>query len=243
MSHLKKAIRIADSLINFIIILCFIPVLLYGIYGIWDSKQVYKQADPSIYHSYRPTIEEDSSLEALQKMNPEVIGWISVDNTNIDYPLLHSQTNSKYVNTNVEGEFSLSGSIFLDCRNTGTFTDVNNVIYGHHMQKNAMFGELSNFEDPTYFDQHPNGRLFYDNEWHDIDFFAFLYTDAYDPIAFNATLTGSEQAKSYYEYIKEKAINFKTLPFEQNEHYIALSTCATESTNGRYILVGQIKQM
>lgn len=242
MRHLQKAIRIVDGLMNLFMILCFIPILLYGIYAIWDSQQVYRQADPSIYHPYRPTDEEDNSFEALQKINPEVIGWISVDNTNIDYPLLHAQTNSKYVNTDVKGNFSLSGSIFLDCRNTGSFTDVNNVIYGHHMQKNAMFGELYNFEDPAYFEQHSSGRLFYDNEWHRIEFFAFLHTDAYDPIVFNAELTGSEQAKTYFEYIKENAINFRSLPFGPNERYIALSTCTTDSTNGRHILVGRIEQ-
>lgn len=242
MRYLQKAIRIVDGLINFFIILCFIPVLIYGIYVIWDSQQVYKQADPSIYHSYRPISDEDISFEALQKRNPEVIGWLSVDGTNIDYPLLHCETNSKYVNTNVDGKFSLSGSIFLDCRNTGAFTEINNVIYGHHMQSDAMFGELSNFEDPAYFDQHLTGLLFYNDEWHKIEFFAFLHTDAYDSVAFNVSLIGSEQSKTYFEYIKEKAVNYRTLPFASDDHYISLSTCTTDSTNGRHILVGRIKE-
>lgn len=241
MQQWQKAIHIADRLINLVIILCFTPILLYGVYAVWDSQQVYMQADPSIYHSYRPSVKEAYSLEKLQEINPEVIGWIAVEDTNIDYPLLHTKTNSKYVNTDVEGNFSLSGSIFLDCRNDGSFTDVNNVIYGHNVQGDAMFGVLSDFEDPAYFDQHPSGSLFYDNAWHDIAFFAFLHTDAYDPIAFNAQLNGEEGRQIYLKYVKEHAIHYRTLPFEQDEHFLALSTCTTDSTNGRHILIGRIE--
>lgn len=242
MYRMQRIIRVVDHLINLLVFLCFFPVLLYGIYAIWDSQQVNKQAEPWVYHSYRPTTEEDVSFEALREKNPEVIGWLSVNGTNIDYPLLHSETNSKYVNTSADGKFSLSGSIFLDCRNTGSFTDVNNVIYGHHMQKNVMFGELSNFEDSAYFEQHRTGLLFYDDQWHKVEFFAFLHTDAYDPIVFNATLSGAEQAENYFAYVKENAVNYRTLPFADDNHYISLSTCTTDSTNGRHILVGRIEK-
>ena len=85
------------------------------------------------------------SFEELQKINPEVFGWLNIPDTHIDYPLVQAEGNSKYVNTDVKGNFSLSGSIFLDCRNHKDFSDCNHIIYGHHMQKDAMFGELERF--------------------------------------------------------------------------------------------------
>lgn len=233
-------IRIAESLVNLMIVLCFLPLLLYGAYAIWDSQQVFEQADQTVYLTYSPVANADESFAELQAVNPEVFGWLMVDGTNIDYPLVQSDTNSKYVNTDIKGEFSLSGSIFLDCRNDNSFTDVNNVIYGHHMQKKAMFGSLDQFADPDYFNTHPHGKLFFSGRWHRIEFFAFVDADAYDPVLFNAELSGTEGNQIYLDYVREHAGIFRELAFTPDEHYIALSTCADTSTNGRHLLIGRI---
>lgn len=240
MKKWRKIIKLTDSLVNLIIALCLIPILLYGIYAIWDSSRIYKQADVSVYQSYRPGSNTVESFADLQKINPEVFGWITIENTNIDYPLVQSQYNSKYVNTDVKGQFSLSGSIFLDCKNDKSFTDINNVIYGHHMQKDAMFGELEYFEKNDYFNEHKNGKIFYDNKWHDIQFFAFLEADAYDTVLFNTELRGSDESKMFIDYVKENALNFRDLSFNTDEHFVTLSTCNSTSTNSRHILVGKI---
>lgn len=240
MQFWRKIINIADKLVNGLILLFFVPLLLYGVYALWDAQQVYKQADGAVYQTYRPTADADQSFEELRQVNPEVFGWLSIEDTNIDYPLVQAENNSKYVNTDVNGAFSLAGSIFLDYHNDKSFTDVNHVIYGHHMQKDAMFGELEQFGDQTYFDEHPRGEIFYDGEWHNIDFFAFVATDAYDAVLFNTELDGAEGNKIYLDYVKEHAQNFRPLYFSAEEHYIALSTCTSDSTNGRHILIGRI---
>lgn len=240
MKYFKKIIRAADSLLNLMIELFFIPILLYGIYAVWDSEQIYVQADSSVYQTYRPVSDTDYSFTKLKEINPEVFGWLVVDGTNIDYPLVQSDNNSKYVNTDVEGEFSLSGSIFLDCRNSSSFTDLNNIIYGHHMQKEAMFGQIELFEDEKHLDKHRYGKIFYDSKWHNIEFFAFVHTDAYDTVLFNAKLSGTEGNKIYLDCVKEKSLNFRDLHFQEDEHYISLSTCTSTSTNGRHILIGRI---
>lgn len=239
----RKVIRIADSLVNLIIAALFIPLLLYGIYAVWDSQQVYKHADASLYETYRPAEEDDESLAELQSINPEVFGWLVVDDTHIDYPLVQGEYNSKYVNTDVKGNFSLAGSIFLDCRNEPGFSDVNSVIYGHHMQKDAMFGELEFFEDQDFFNNHPNGKVFYQGAWHSIAFFAFLETDAYDPVIFNAELSGPDANQIFLDSVKDKALNYRNISLSPDEHYITLSTCTSDSTNGRHILVGRIDQV
>lgn len=240
MNFWKIIIKVADALVSLLIVLCFLPVLLYGAYAIWDSEQIYKQADQSVYQTYRPVSAVGESFAELQEINPEVFGWLMVDGTNIDYPLVQAETNSKYVNTDVNGEFSLAGSIFLDCRNDNTFSDVNSVIYGHHMQKDVMFSGLERFADQDYFDAHPYGKVFYTNAWHKIEFFAFVNADAYDSVMFNTELSGSEGHQIYLDYVREHAGIFLDLSFTPEDHYIALSTCADTSTNGRYILVGRI---
>lgn len=236
----KKVIYILDNIVNILIILFFLPILLYGIYTVWDSKQIYNNADSSLYETYRPSSEDKLSFEELQKINPEVFGWLAIKDTNINYPLVQTSNNSKYVNTNVKGEFSLSGSLFLDSRNQKNFSDINNIIYGHNMEKKAMFGELKDFGDKEFFEKHKYGELYYEDKWHKIEFFAFLHADAYDYVLYNTGLYGIDDYKMYLEYVKRKAEHFRNLPFQPEDHFVALSTCSSNSTNGRNILIGRI---
>ena len=240
MSKWKKVIQIVDHAVNLLIVLCFLPILLYGIYAIWDSEHSYQQADVSFYEIYKPTSNDSLSFEELQKINPEVFGWLTVKNTHIDYPLVQASNNLKYVNTDVKGEFSLSGSIFLDCRNEKNFSDMNNVIYGHKMAKKTMFGEIALFDEREYFEIHQYGELYFDVLWHEVEFFAFLYADAYDSILYNTELQGEADQQQYLNYIRENARNFKELSFGTEEHFVTLSTCTSTSTNGRQLLVGRI---
>lgn len=242
MKNWKRVIQIADCAINLLIILCFLPPLLYGIYAIWDSNQVYQQADSSLYETYKPS-EATLSFEELQKINSEVFGWLTIEGTHIDYPLVQAANNSKYVNTDVKGEFSLSGSIFLDCRNQKNFSDTNHIIYGHHMDKEAMFGELQYFEKQSYFEKHKYEEIYYEGQWHKIEFFAFLNVDAYDSVIYNPYINGENERLNYLNYIREYAQHFRELPFQSEERYVVLSTCTSSSTNGRHVLVGRISEV
>ena len=89
----------------------------------------------------------------------------------------------EYVNKDVYGEFSLSGTAFLDSENTSDFSDCYNLLFGHHMANGAMFGDVARFTDRTYFEKHQTGRLFYtDGSSVKITLYACLQTDAYDSL-------------------------------------------------------------
>lgn len=241
MNKWEKTIRIVDHVVNWLIILCFLPILLYAVYTLWDVQHIYQSADASLYETYKPTSKKSVSFEELKKTNPEVFGWLTVNDTHIDYPLVQSSDNSKYVNTDIEGKFSLSGSIFLDYRNKKNFSDMNNIIYGHHMDKQVMFGEIEYFEQEKYFESHQYGKIYFEGLWHDIEFFAFLHGDAYDSLLYNTELETEKDMQQYIKYVKEKAKIFKELSCDKDEHFITLSTCTSDSTNGRHLLIGRIK--
>lgn len=241
MNRLKKGIQTADRMVNWLIVLCFVPLLFYGIYAVWDSAQINQQAESTVYETYRPT-DDDLSFDELRKLNPEVFGWLTVYGTHIDYPLVQGEDNTKYVNTDAKGGFALSGSIFLDYRNDKGFKDINNIIYGHHMEKQTMFGELESFSQQDYFDQHLYGSIYYDDKWHGIEFFAFLHADAYDPVLYNAKIQGNDGRSQYQTYVREHAMNDRDIQFQPDDHYVALSTCTSSSTNGRHILVGRLTE-
>ena len=130
-------------------------LLAFAGYALWDSNQIYQAADKSSYALYKPTeTNEGKSFQELQAVNPEVFAWLTVYGTNIDYPVTQGHDNMKYVNTNAEGLYSLSGAIFLDCNNSRHFSDFNHIVYGHHMENKVMFGELADFANRAMFDAH-----------------------------------------------------------------------------------------
>ena len=99
---------------------------------------------------------QDCDLDSLQAVNPDVIGWIFLPDTQIDYPLLHAADNETYLHTAWDGTSNVAGSIFLETRSNPDFTDFNTIIYGHHMRNGSMFAPLLGYKDAGFTQTHPN---------------------------------------------------------------------------------------
>ena len=143
------------------------------------------------------------------------------------------------MNTDVEGNYSLSGSIFLHAENNPHFTDFNNIIYGHHMEKHMMFGDIGEFTNQNFFNKHHYGNLYYDGINHGIEFIAIMQLDAYNERAFNVCI--SEEAKQeYIKLIDSNSLYKRNVQISPNDHLVILTTCTSDMTNGRNVLVGKI---
>jgi sortase B len=237
----KWAIKLANAIINLLVTTIAALLIAYAAYALWDSTQIYRSADKSNYVAYKPTAaNEGKSFGELQALNPEIFAWLSVYGTNIDYPVTQGQDNVKYVNTNAEGLYSLAGAIFLDCNNDKGFNDFNNILYGHHMAKKAMFGEIGMFSEKEIFDARRYGNLYFDMKDHGIEFFAFIHCDAYDTEVFTANIVEAEARRSYLENLWANAIYGRDIGVTIADRVIMLSTCSSSSTNGRDILIGKI---
>lgn len=236
----RKAIRLIDRVTDQMIQIALVVVLFFGVYSLWDTRQVYDSADAANYTAYKPTTEDTVSFEELQRKNSEVIAWLTVNDTPIDYPMTQASNNNKYINTNAEGQYTLSGAIFLDYRNRPDFEDFNTVVYGHHMEEKKMFGPLSDFADRVYFDTHPYGGLFYGGRDHGLEFFALILTDAYDDKLFTPAQNEPAERTALLDYIRSTALYMRDIPVSEEDRIILLSTCTSDITNGRYMLVGKI---
>ena len=237
----RLTIRLLDGAVNFAVLTAFLLLFALGCYVLWDSKQILQAADTNRYEVYKPTEDKSKSFEELQALNPEVIGWVTVDGTHIDYPVTQASDNDKYVNTDAEGKYSLAGSIFLDYRNQKDFTDFNSILYGHHMADHAMFRDLADFKNRTFFDAHPSGNLYYGGSNHKVDFFACLEADAYDSTIYQPAVT-EDGRQEYLNTIFQKALYLRQLQVDTSDHLLLLSTCTSDATNGRHILVGVIRE-
>ena len=160
--------KTGDWLVSFVAAILATVMLLYGGYALWDTAMLYQGAFVSQnLMKYKPSVsvdEDDAGLNELLAINPDVRGWLTIDGTHVDYPIVQGEDDMEYVNKGVYGEFSLSGTVFLDSENTSDFSDCYNLLFGHHMANGAMFGDVVRFTDRTYFEKHQTGRLFYPDE-------------------------------------------------------------------------------
>lgn len=234
-----RLVRQLSQIIDRVVIIILLLLCAYGIYGIWDTNQLLSSAQASNLQQYKPK-EDDLSFQELKRLNPEVIAWLTVYGTKIDYPITQADNNQKYVNTNVMGDYSLAGSLFLTSENAADFSDFNNIIYGHHMDKEAMFGGLDRFQQKQYFNQHQYGNLFYEGNDYGIEFFAFIRGDAYDWRLYDPGIQEPAAREAYLTYLLEKASQTRDLKVSGNDRIVLLSTCASEPTNGRHIFVGKL---
>ncbi|MCL2530098.1 MAG: class B sortase [Coriobacteriia bacterium] len=237
----KKTVKMAHSLVE--ITLLFVILLLAALVGFtaWDSNKVYGAADPSQYEIYKPSADNDGlSFLELQTINPEVIAWLTVYGTHIDYPVTQSSDNFKYVNTNAKGRYSLSGAVFVDAGCSADFSDFNTLVHGHHMDKSVMFGEIGDFSDKDYFNARHYGSLYFDGQDHGIQFFAFLHVNAYDTEVYRIKILKEEEQEAYLELLLKSAQHTRNVPVTTDDRIILLSTCSQSSTDGRSILVGRI---
>ena len=236
----KFIVRMIDHMVNLTALLLILIVMFLSCYMLWNSNQVYQAADAKNYEAYIPTEKHTKSFEELQKINPDIIGWIRVNDTNINYPLLQAEDDDTYMNTDAEGKYSLSGSIFLHCANKPDFSDFNNMIYGHHMEKHKMFGDVGMFTDKTYFEKHPYGNLFFDGKDHGVEFYALIQADAYNERIFSICPDDPKAKQAYLQEILDNALYKRNFEITQNDHLVLLITCTSEMTNGRNILVGKL---
>lgn len=241
MKVIRGLIKVLDNIIDIGVLSVLLLLLAYGIFVLVDTEDMYHAADRAEYSAYRPTQEDSASFEELRAINPEVFGWLTVYGTNIDYPLVQGEDNDKYIYTDARGNYAASGSIFLDHRNSRDFSDFNSIIYGHHMDKKVMFGEIADFSEESFFGSHRYGTIYCGGGTYGLDFFAFLEVDTSGAI-YKPGIKDPEKAEEWLANLMQKALYVRGNDVGFNDHIVLLSTCTSDITNGRHILVGKLMQ-
>ena len=218
-------------------------MLLYGGYSLWNTIMIYRGAFSSNdLLKYQPTGDGPNSitLGELMKLNKDVVGWIKIFDTHISYPVVQGKDNQEYLNKDVFGEFSFSGSIFLDYRNACDFTDSYSIIYGHHMEYGAMFGDVVEFKNDDYFQEHKTGALFLLDDTYKITLFACVETQEFNNKIYNPIVQGKDNLDTLLKYIKDEAVQYRDISLNHDDKIIGLSTCAEAGTNERVVLFGRL---
>ena len=185
---------------------------------------------------YSSTYYEPHSISELISMNSECFGWISMSETNINYPVMHTPSNpQKYLNKNFYGEYSYSGTPFLDARCSADSTNL--IIYGHHMNNGTMFADLCNYTDNSYFTEHPTVVLETKDGAFAYSVFSVMRVKSDDDWY---RFIISETEKSYEKkisYAKEKSIYNTDITPVYGQQILTLSTCYGYNQDDRILVL------
>ena len=237
----RNGVRVLDAMVDMIVLCIFLLLLMYGSYSLLRNTNIYRQADSSRYEMYRPTEGNENAFAELQEINSDAIAWLTIYGTNINYPVMHGDEKDTYVNTDPFGEPSISGSLYLEHRQPADFSSFSSIIYGHHMQKERMFGELDRYASPEYMVEHTYGNLYFNGKDHGLLLFAFIEADAYDDSVYRMRVE-SGQEESYVGYLLSRSSHNQEVTVTADDRIALLSTCVSSNKNKRYIVVGLITE-
>ncbi len=172
---------------------------------------------------------------SLLEVNKDVVGWISVPNTVIDYPVVQAKDNDFYLRRNIHGERATAGTIFMDYRSNARADSEHIILYGHHMRNGSMFKDLVKYKEEDFFLNQTNIRfntLYEEIEW---EVFSVYVADA----DFNYRQTEFFSGEKYLEFLEKlqnKSIYNKVIELTENDQLLTLSTCTYEYDDARFVV-------
>ena len=252
---LDGAIKAGSSAVSLLSGLLAAVLILYSSYVLYDTMNVERSAFSSAWDllQFKPELIEDNGgiteSPPLSEINQDYRAWLTVYDTNIDYPVMQGPNDLYYASHDVYHHPSLTGAIYLAAGNSPDFSDTYNVLYGHHMDNGAMFGGLDQFIDGGYFGAHRTGTVITPNGAFDIEFFAVASTDAYESQIYS---TGN-RAEDVVGFLAGGGAggvglgttvhHFDAAVAATADRVIALSTCAAaDGTNGRLVVFGKMSE-
>ncbi len=247
---IEKVSKWAERILHFVISIAAIALMIYAGYAIWDAYYTQKNAFISEdLLQYKPiivsedgtvTITTQDTFGQLQQINEDVKAWLTIYGTNIDYPVLQGRDDLQYASEDVFGMASLTGAIYMSAGNTSDFSDYYNIIYGHHMENGAMFGDIDKYEEENYFNSHRTGILYTPGQIYDVDIYALVRTNAYNDIIYGVADKDAEDYDGLRKFVEDNYLVGTSLPLSENSRLVAFSTCSSVDTNGRLVLFASL---
>lgn len=187
-------------------------------------------------------------VKQLQEQNADIVGWLEIENTNINYPVLQGTDNSYYMTHNYKKENSKNGAIFLDANYNWNIQSNNLLIYGHNLGNGMMFQELLKYEKKSFYSQHPVIRFTTAEEDAQYEIISVFKSRVYYKSEKNVFryyhFINNESEKEYNQFVKN-AKNASLYPIDATASYgdqlITLSTCSYYVEDGRFAVVGRKK--
>ena len=185
-------------------------------------------------------------VKTLQETNQDIVGWLEIENTSINYPVLQGRDNEYYMTHNYKKEKSKNGSIFLNKDYAWNIPSNNLLIYGHNLNNGTMFQELLKYSDESFYKKHPTIRFTTENEDSEFEIISVFKSRVYYSSEKNVFryyyFINPESETEYNDYVKN-AKNASLYNINSSATYgdqlITLSTCSYHVKDGRFAVVAK----
>lgn len=191
-----------------------------------------------------PVMEEmaEINITALREENEDVLGWIRIPDTRIDYPLLQGEDNDFYLKHTWQKQRNSVGSIFLEHLNRPDLTDFNTIVYGHNMRDKSMFGQLDNYSIEGFWETHPYVYIAIDSGVYRYEVFAFLQAPV-DSVTYSIRPQRDDTKQEFIDYSMEHTwIDTGVRPVI-TDRILTLSTCTGRDYSARNVVQARLPMM
>lgn len=183
-------------------------------------------------------------LKKWKEKNKDIYAWLSIADTNIEYPIVMEHEKGYYLNRDYEKEKSSYGSIYSEAVSSPLLTDVQTIFYGHNMRDGSMFGSLAKFLEPEYFNEHREIKVYLEWETRTYEIIAaYVYTDRH-PLEGMGTkeLTTKDYIDTVISHADKAGGNVweETIP---DGNILTLSTCHDLDNSKRVLVQGVLKNI
>ncbi|MFD0671229.1 class B sortase [Cohnella sp. GCM10027633] len=176
-----------------------------------------------------------AKFEPLLEMNDEVVGWLRIADTQVDYPVVQTDDNEYYLTRDVKKEENITGSIFMDYRNNIKGYNRNTILYSHSMKNGTMFGAVLRYESRWNFENKPIiefDTLYDDEEW--VIFSAYKTDTSFDYI--RTEFDSDEDYQAYLDGVKAMSLHESDVEVTAQDRILTLSTCYHGIKDGRFVV-------
>lgn len=258
MKHLRGKTRRTSPLL----IICLIAALVVFCFSLWkivsilyrDYQSETAFDDLAQRVSSASQIEESSGEEQgilpeyreLARENPDLVGWLKIDGTKINYPVMATPTDPQfYLRRNFQKNYDYSGTPFLDYRCDAGLPSTNLVIYGHCMKNGGMFGQLEQYKEKEFFTEHPIIQFdtLYERRTYEIAAVILTQVPADGEEGFRyydfIQAQSQEEFDGFIRSLRETDLYETGITPQYGDELITLSTCSYHTQDGRLAVIAR----
>lgn len=242
----RKETKNYIQIIFIVIFIISICAIIYYFYNAHKHQDILNNIKIDEGQVAEETTERMLQIAELKKENEDIIGWIEIEGTNINFPVVQGTDNEYYMKHTYTKEYSNDGSIFLDKSYDWNLPSTNLLLYGHNNKNGNMFQDLLKYKDENFYKEHPTIRFTTVNEDCQYEIIsAFLsrvyYQDEKDVFRYYYFINASNETE-YNNYVEEskKASLYDTgKSATYGEQLLTLSTCEYSQEDGRFAVVAK----
>ena len=168
--------------------------------------------------------------QAMRSENKDYVGWITIENTKVDYPIVQCSDNDYYLTHTFEGERNAAGTLFVDCNLAEGMESKNVIIYGHNMKNGSMFAGLKKYRDDEFYRTHKTFQVYTADRICEYEIFAVSVVEP-DSDIYTIGFANNDDFMSYINKVQQQSIMETGVTVSPEDSIITLSTCVNNNVD------------